>query len=539
MIKHTSCNLTQVISDSKKNLLKIPSIYKTLTPSRLSFLKKQMSIFDSDAPYDLTEIYRAIDTEAFISATMRKKILLILKGGYSLVSEDERNKNYIKKRIAEMEFVSDIYFEDFLLELVSSLIYNHNAVIYLSRSKKSSTGLKVDGKEPIDSLHILPEYQVKVIEDIYKQVEAYKYETNEFISKEINKDNIIHLKIDKKPGVHYGTPPLESVRDDILSLRQIEESLERLIYKLTSPLIHMIVGTKEKPASIDRTTMRPETEIYNEKMQEMDDAGGITTSERVQIKMIGAESQALRLESPLKHYVSRVLMGLNISEVDLGLGNSTTSGAAEIISESLKSNIEMYQYLIENMISNHIFNSLILESSRYANKQYVPKEERVRFKFEKSDIQLKLKIESHLLQEVNAGVITKNEYRIATGRFEFTDEQLEEMIQDLNPEGDSSALLSQNVIAPTNQFADSLVSTKLDSYVNYLYKGHTEMATEVLYIDIKDTLDMPEVNEVLHKSISSLTTTLQKYIIDKVPQEILKKRLNSTLDNILTDLLKS
>lgn len=543
MLTHTSCNLSMPISDKKQQeLVKLPSIYKTLHPQRLYYLANTKSFLDSDTPYDLTEIYRAIDTEAFISATMRKKILLILKGGYSFKSEDERNINYIKKRIAEIEFVTGQYFEDFLLELTSSVVYNHNAFIYLQRSEKHSNGLKRDKLHPIAGYKVLPEYKFKIKEDLYGEIEAYEYEATPYaVAREIKPENILHHTVDKKAGVHWGTPPIEASRDDILSLRQIEESLERLIYRLTSPLIHVKVGTEKRPASIDRTTMRPETEIYSEKMEEMEDSGGITTSERVDIKLIGAESQALRLEAPLRHYVNRVLMGLTISEVDLGIGNSTTAGAAEIISESLKSNIEMYQYSIATRLTNDLFNTLLLESSRYSQKQFIPKDERVELVFEKSDINLKLKIESQLLQEVNAGVITKNEYRIATGRFEFTDEQIDEMTADLNmgKEGDAvSNLASQNSTKPVNQFSDELVSTKLGAYVNHLYSGRYEMATEVLYLDIRDSLSLPDYDIPLHKSISALTSTLQKYIIKKVPQEVLKKRLNKTLNQLVTDLFQ-
>ena len=535
MLKYTSYKFNNIIRDAKDNLKKIPSFYTTLVPNRLHYGANLA--LTTKQPYDLTEIYRAIDTESFISASMRKKILLILKSGYKLVSEDKENIEYIEQRIAEMESVSSVFFEDLLLSLVTSLIYNHNAFIYVLRRSSSSSGNTVKGKIPIATLNMLPEYKVKVKEDIFEQVEAYNFKVNSALEKEIKTDNIIHMKIDQKIGVNYGTPPLESVRDDILSLRQIEESLERLIYKLTSPLIHVKVGTEKMPATVDRLTMRNETDIYNDLMLNMEDAGGITTSERVEIKMIGAESHALRLESSIKHYVNRVLMGLNTSELDLGIGNSTTAGSAETISNSLKENIEMYQYLIGNMITNQIFNVLLLESDRYKKDQYVPKGERVRFTFERSDLNLKIKVESHLLQEVNAGVITVDEYRIATGRFELTNKQIAEMAKREGKDIATSA--TQNVLNPVNQHTNrkTQISDQLEAYVSFLESGSDELATEVLYVDIRDSLDLPDLNVELHKTITALTTTLQKYIIKKVPREVVKKQVNSLLEKFLTEML--
>ena len=44
-------------------------------------------------------------------------------------------------------------------------------------------------------------------------------------------------------------------------------------------------------------------------MQELDDYGGVTTNERVEIKAIGAESLALRVEAYLEYFKDRVMLG--------------------------------------------------------------------------------------------------------------------------------------------------------------------------------------------------------------------------------------
>lgn len=57
-------------------------------------------------------------------------------------------------------------------------------------------------------------------------------------------------------------------------------------------------------------------------MDRLDDYGGVTTSERVEIRAIGAESLALRVESYLKYFKDRVMLGLGVSDLDMGVGDS-------------------------------------------------------------------------------------------------------------------------------------------------------------------------------------------------------------------------
>ena len=136
-------------------------------------------------------------------------------------------------------------------------------------------------------------------------------------------ENIQHIFFNRRPGFTMGTPPLEPVKDDILALRRIEECVEKLIYKNLFPIMHVKVGTEKMPAQILRDGTR-EVDIATEYLSKMEEDGGITTNERVEIKAIGAESLALRVESYLTYFKNRVYAGLGMSGIDFGEGGSTT-----------------------------------------------------------------------------------------------------------------------------------------------------------------------------------------------------------------------
>lgn len=547
MIKDTKYQY--IISDSKSKLTTLQRV-KSPNYRQVDNNPITRAFFNKRTEYDFTESYRIADTECFVSTTINKKRSLILKEGFKYLSKNPSDIDYLKKRLNEIEFVSGYSLSTLLNEITTSILHNHNAFIYIARGEDSSTGNRrpVDGNiEPIACFFPLAEAKMELLENEYKEVEGYKYKYNLRTYNTFDVDEIIHIAVDKKPTLNVGTPPLESVKDDILSLRQIEQSLERLVYKMTIPLMHAVVGTKEQPAGIDEITGRPETEVINEQLNYMEDAGGITTTHRVDLKMLGAESQALRLSGPLEYYKNRVLVGLIISDVDLGTGKSTTGGAASVISEALQQNIEMYQNIIEDFVTNKILTPLLLEKEENVDKQYLTDDQKVYFKFNNTNLDSKVKIESHYINEFNSKLITRDEYRSYTGREPLTESEKQDIFDDLglvkesdqitmdlgNDTSVSSVSQSSNPTSnytnPTNQYnknpvEDSVIQKELSlrQYVDCLIQGKQEMAIALLTSKMVLPLEESGHNKIqdndkngdeIEQTVRSLTTVITTYIM--------------------------
>ena len=567
------------ISDKKIPLLKV---VKSLNPNYYDMGNKKpygfnRSLFSKKPEYDLTESYRIADTECFVSTTFNKKKSLILKEGYKLLSKNNEDVEYLNQRLNEIAYVTGFGLEDLLTELVTSILFNHNAFLYIARGENSSTGefRPVDGsKQPIAGFFPLAEAKMSLIQSEFDEVLGYKYRASNRAINQFDADEIIHITVDKKPTSHLGTPPLEAVKDDIISLRQIEESLERLIYKLTVPLLHATVGTKEQPAGLDEDGRR-EIDVINEQLMYMDDAGGITTNHRVDIKMLGAESQALRLSEPLDYYKNRVLVGLVISDVDLGTGTTTTGGAASVVSESLQQNIEMYQRIIERAVTDQILTPLLLEKKGNEKKQYLLESEKVVFKFNNTNLDNKIKSESHLINEYNAKLITRDEYRTATGRDPLKEDEKDAIFTDLGVVKDTdkfafekkvqqdqvklqksaqgisttnsstnqpsqSSQPTSNYTSPTNQHNKSLIKDSIESvdtplqkelklrqYIDCLLLGKNQMAISLLTNSMSDqyNIDINDENNIkdnvttyqyIEATVRSLTTSISTYIIPSI-----------------------
>jgi hypothetical protein len=208
--------------------------------------------------------------------------------------------------------------------------------------------------------------------------------------------------------------------------------------------------------------------------------------------------------------------------------------------------------------------------------------EKVKFKFTKTNADVKIKLESHFINEANAGLITRNEYRNATGRRPLTVDEENELYK-LNgklPDGsnipdpmhpDEKAILkakaastggtttkkatpaktkpksstnsTSNYTNPTNQHKKSLIRDELgiDMYLNNVESGRIATANTILTKRLYETLsESLEISiEDCTNFVSPLTNTLQTYIIGKVPRESIVKAVETLLCKNILEYVES
>lgn len=425
----------------------------------------------NDMEYDLTETARILDTEAFVAETFKKKRQLILKNGFVLESEDTKNLNYIKQRIEEIEFVIQMCFEDLVDEITESMVNYNNCFLVKYRSDVNSSGnirYLPSGKQfkPISGIYTLSAPTIDTATNSKTgQIKRYRHRITNMYSKEFRPEDIYHIFTNKRVGMTIATPPLEAVRDDILSLRSIEQYVEDMIRKNAAPFTHVQVGTDSLPARMLEGENISEVDVYADIIDNLDYTSGVATPHRVKISYLGSESVAMRLEGYLSHFKNRVLAGLSVAEADLG----GKQGGANVL-DSLKGDVRAYQEAIGRYITNYIFTELLLESDRYANKFIVPKKERVVFKFIDPDEDRKIKQESHALNLFVSGLI-KKEAAIRGTRYTIDDLQPDEEVVGTTATSNKSintsklnsvrSSIKNNVLTPVNQYTPKL-NTKVE-----------------------------------------------------------------------------
>ena len=413
---------------------------QSLSNPGLSYFGKRTSGFNDtiysgfkNHEYDLFEYSRIIDTEAIVAKAFERQRALIFKNGYYFESNNPKNVEYIKSRIREIEYVTGLTFRNFIEEMAYNLVMFHNSYILMVRNEKKSTGetVNVGNKElePIAGWFNLPTETIQRKLKENGDVEMYKQYIDPATFRLFSPEKVRHLKYNARSGFTMGTPPLEAVKDDILALRRIEESVETLIYKGIFPMIHVKVGTESNPAKI-LIDGSDEVEKMGYVMQELDEYGGITTSERVEVKAIGSESLALRVESYLEYFKDRVMLGLGVSDIDMGIGDSSGKATGQIISQTLKEAVINKQDAISEFITHILFKPLLVESGMYDAEYLIPEEDLVKFKFNHVDQDARIKIESHILNMFNSGLLSINEARLEIGYKEINDKEISRIGKD-------------------------------------------------------------------------------------------------------------
>ena len=362
----------------------------------------------SSAENDLSEVKSAIGTDSYLKVALDKTAQLVMKSGYKFESDNENALEYIKQRIALMEFGTKIPFDILLEEIARNLVYYSNCFVVKGRADKIQGGLQakpVLGKKPVGGYFIMDPTAVEIKRDSSGAVTNYKLTGTE--EKEFNADDVIHFYVDRDANNNFGTPRVVSTLEDIKILRKIEGNTLSLIYRFSIPLYQMKIGLPET------NFMATDTEIKEAQKQinKMPMDGVIVTNERTQFLAVGAEGKAIDLSTYLEYYEKRVFTGLNVSEAMMGRGGSKQD--ADSMEGLMHDTVKHYQLAMRSFIEQQMFNEILLEGGF---NPILEETDRVYFRFNEINLDSRVKYENHLLNQFQSNCITFEEMRQAIGR---------------------------------------------------------------------------------------------------------------------------
>lgn len=373
----------------------------------------------SPLEYNLAEIGRIEDVDGYVARSFNKKIALMFKEGWSLVGKNPKTIQYVKIRFSQIARASRKSMQELFRNIGASLIRKSNAFIVKVRDIKASGGKvrKLPGNsasiKPIAGYFVPPAETMEFSMLGNKIVKWRQVLPSGYSSKDFDPQDIIHFYYDQKEGLVAGTPNIIPVIDDVRALRKIEENIELLIYQHLFPLFQWKIGTELKPAGTTEAGEQ-EVDVVRREIQYMPSEGGIVTTERHEIKAVGAEGRALRAEGYLSHFKRRVFAGLGLSAIDFGEGESSNRSTAEQQSQNLIDSVKDYQQVIEIFINEFIIKELLLEST--FGFDVFSEENIVKLQFQEIDLELQIKKASHYTDQFLKNVIDLDEARIGMGR---------------------------------------------------------------------------------------------------------------------------
>lgn len=291
--------------------------------------------------YDLSQVGRVEDTDSYVHQAFLKKIGLLFKEGYEFVGANPRTIHYVKSRFEQIARATGIPTDELIRSVGAGLIKKSNAFLVKVRKETASGGRvrNQPGKDadlqPVAGYFVAPPETMEVDADKHGKIRKWKQRMNDGEFKTFSPQDVIHFYFNKKEGLMFGTPTLVPVIDDIRALRKIEENVELLIYQHLFPLFHYKIGTDQQPATVTEQG-ESEIDVAKREIQYMPAEGGIVTSHRHDIELIGTENRALRAETYLEHFKKRVFSGLGISAVDMGEGECYDSSTQTLTENGWK-----------------------------------------------------------------------------------------------------------------------------------------------------------------------------------------------------------
>lgn len=375
--------------------------------------------------YNFDELQIAQDEDSYMGRAIQKKINKLLCAGYEFNGNNAEAVSYIKRRFREFEFATKKPTLDVLYSLYADMFRFSNCMLVKVRDRKASSG-KVrtlsNGAEvdPVAALFVLPfetlQFKVKPngeLKKVRQRLPDGQY-------KDFFPRDLVHFYTNRHPGFAVGTPELNAAMDDIKLLRRIEENVEELIETNLFPVYHYKIGTDTFPERITPEGLK-ESQVAQNKIEYTPAAGVYVSDHRHEIKSLGSEGKALRIDFYLTYFKNRVLAALGTSALDMGEGTGATKSTASTLSKGMLMDIEAMSVIIKSFFDFHIITELLVEGGF----DPLNEDDVVEIKFGVIDKEEKRAQENHILQTYISNGRTIDEFRKEIDAKPWTDDMFE------------------------------------------------------------------------------------------------------------------
>jgi len=316
-----------------------------------------------------------------------------------------------------MEVVTGISIQELFERISRQLITFSNCMVIKVRNKNSTSAhayRTFDGKlrQPVAAYFVQPMEYMQIHRDEAGNIKKYRLGSDP--DKDWIPEDVIHILVHKHEGYAFGTPMVVPVMDDILSLRQVEENLQVLVFQHAIPLYHFIIGTEAEEGHTD------EIDELNAQVEQMPTYGSLTTTNRVKIDVLGARRESMDLEPILDYWMNRVLGGFGMSSVSFGRPDTANRGTATTVIKEFQTTTAMFQRAIKHAVEFHIIRE-ILEEAGY-NYLTLKDRDRVELYIPEVDLDEQIKREVHEAYKYEHNSISEAEMRIGLGMDPIDDE---------------------------------------------------------------------------------------------------------------------
>ena len=521
--------------DPKGSSLSITKVLQRLKSSVLSAIGGGNRNVFLPPEWDFKKVQLAFTNESIFRRSVEKYVEQIRKHSWEFVGNNTKTVEYIRKRVRQMEIVSNKTFSDLIDEMSFNIVLYGNTTIVKKRNRKASGGnprKTFDGytRVPVAGYEVVDPTTLLVDKDNFGNVRKWKQvlmsEAPSSVSERFNSTqelqvlewpayNMIHMKDGSStPSMYFFAMPMAiPVLADMEALRELEELYLLESIKIAVPKLHAKVGTKEFPGTQDQ---------INDLARTIETASGdgiIVTTERVDFDEIVKSNQANNiLTSSIGYFRERVLAGLGMSDVAMGKSGTSNRATAQVMSSEMQSTSAKFQRVLKRNIEFHIIKELLYEVGYSENT--LTDDNMVYLSIPEVDLQEKITREAHYLNLYLSHAVTEDELRKEIGMDLIEDVARESMYLDrvqiklAEAQADAAAKASENASEntsrPTNQHGKQLAKPKVnkDSYMKLWDTCAAAESKEAVF----SSLNQSFLDEY---AITIVKVLLNKYLADK------------------------
>jgi hypothetical protein len=362
-------------------------------------------------PVDFDQIQAVYNGDGYVRQALDKYIYLMFKEGYKFTSRNQNAIDYIKARLRLMSFGTNVSENELFNEMAATLVRDANVFILKARQdikvKLQGVNIKpIPGiSKPVAGYFVQNTSSVTISRDTNGTPLAYRVTVSGVGNPiDFKPQDVIHIYYDKEPGQAFAVPFVWEVLEDVTLLRQLEETVAKMVHKETFPLRDVSVGSDEEGK------WASEEEIVEAKdmVENLPEDGWAIHGGHIKLDVLGGQGEALDARPYLDYFESRVFTGLGVSAVMMGRGEGASRSTADNLTDQMFDRILGLQKVLQDAISNKMFLEILLEGGFDPLNN---PDDMVFFEFNPVDSSKLINNELHAMQLFQGNAIPYDEFR--------------------------------------------------------------------------------------------------------------------------------
>ncbi len=305
----------------------------------------QGNVFRFKPDIDLEDLWKAYLADGYVQRAVDLMVSIMCRSGIVWSTTSRVLDNYLQARFEIARAVNGYGWEELLWRMAFDFVLFGNVFLVKSYTSQVSAiyGKQMPGRIVAAWYPVPARAMTPVLNREGTELQGWKLTakaldgSHRTVSRYFSVRDVVHLAYRKPEDSVWGVPVILGAVEDVRSLRQIEEDVLRMVNRFVNPKLHIsmpdITGTG--------AGVRPDMQQLVEAINTMSSDAVLVTMPGQEVKVIGAESFALRAEPYLKYFQRRSLSGLWMN--DVVAGHVPAADDADILDVGLRSQLQMAQ----------------------------------------------------------------------------------------------------------------------------------------------------------------------------------------------------